>query len=77
VLSRDLEEQQMTNGADPAWSYLSEDDCRLADLIDLVSEKTDAAHYPYASAVEQNVPIYAELAALSARRQTRRAEAIS
>src|SRR5580704_10391505 len=48
----------MTNGADPARSYLSEDDCRLADLIDLASEKTDAAHYPYASAVEQNVPIY-------------------
>ena len=48
----------MTNGARPAWGYLSEDDCRLADLIDLVSEKTDAAHYPYASAVEQNVLVY-------------------
>jgi hypothetical protein len=48
----------MTNGAGPARGYLGEDDCRLADLIDLVSEKTDAAHYPYASAVEQNVLIY-------------------
>ena len=48
----------MTNGARPAWGYLNEDDCRLADLIDLVSEKTDAAHYPYASAVEQNVLSY-------------------
>jgi ectoine hydroxylase-related dioxygenase (phytanoyl-CoA dioxygenase family) len=38
--------------------YLSADDCRLADLIDLVSQKTDLADYPYAHAVEQNVLIY-------------------
>jgi hypothetical protein len=38
--------------------YLSADDCRLADLIDLVSEKADLADYPYASAAEQNVLIY-------------------
>jgi ectoine hydroxylase-related dioxygenase (phytanoyl-CoA dioxygenase family) len=38
--------------------YLSAEDCRLADLIDLVSQKTDLAHYPYAHAVEQNVLIY-------------------
>jgi hypothetical protein len=37
----------MTNGAGPARGYLSEDDCRLADLIDLAREKTDAVHYPY------------------------------
>jgi ectoine hydroxylase-related dioxygenase (phytanoyl-CoA dioxygenase family) len=43
----------MTNGA-----FLAEDDCRLADLIDLVSEKTDLADYPHASGVEQNVLIY-------------------
>jgi hypothetical protein len=48
----------MTNGAGPASGYPSEDDCRLADLIDLVSEKTDVADYPCASAVEQNVLIY-------------------
>src|SRR6266513_2916399 len=43
---------------DAAPGYLSADDCRLADLIDLVSRKTDLADYPYASAVEQNVLIY-------------------
>ena len=32
----------------PAPGYLSADDCRLADLIDLVSQKTDLADYPYA-----------------------------
>jgi len=44
--------------SDTATGYLSADDCRLADLIDLVSEKTDLAGYPYAQAVEQNVLIY-------------------
>jgi hypothetical protein len=34
------------------------DDCRLADLIDLVSRKTDLADYPYAAAAEQNILIY-------------------
>ena len=48
----------MTNGAGQARGYLSEDDCRLADLIDLVSAKTEAARYPYARGVEQNVLIY-------------------
>src|SRR2546429_928264 len=43
---------------DTAPGYLSADDCRLADLIDLVSRKTDLADYPYASTVEQNVLIY-------------------
>ena len=43
---------------DAAPGYLSAEDCRLADLIDLVSQKTDPADYPYASAVEQNVLIY-------------------
>ena len=52
---------------DAAPGYLSADDCRLADLIDLVSQKTDLADYPYASTVEQNVLIYD-----GARRQTRR-----
>ena len=33
----------MTNGAGLASGYLNEDDCRLADLIDLVNEKTDVA----------------------------------
>jgi hypothetical protein len=32
----------MTNGA----GYLSEDDCRLAGLIDVVSEKTVRGHLP-------------------------------
>ena len=43
---------------DAAPGYLSADDCRLADLIDLVSQKTDLADYPHASTVEQNVLIY-------------------
>ena len=43
---------------DAAPGYLSADDCRLADLIDLVSRKTDLADYPYAGTVEQNVLIY-------------------
>jgi ectoine hydroxylase-related dioxygenase (phytanoyl-CoA dioxygenase family) len=46
----------MTSDAAPG--YLSADDCRLADLIDLVSQKTDLADYPYAAAVEQNTLIY-------------------
>jgi ectoine hydroxylase-related dioxygenase (phytanoyl-CoA dioxygenase family) len=46
----------MTNGAAPG--YLAADDCRLADLIDLVSEKTEQAGYPNASAIEQNVVVY-------------------
>lgn len=47
---------EMTFDAEPC--YLSADDCRLADLIDLVSEKADLADYPYASAAEQNVLSY-------------------
>src|ERR1700745_1786920 len=43
---------------DAAPGYLSADDCRLADLIDLVSRKTDLADYPHASTVEQKVLIY-------------------
>jgi ectoine hydroxylase-related dioxygenase (phytanoyl-CoA dioxygenase family) len=38
--------------------YLSAADCRLADLIDLVSQKTDLADYPHASTVDQNVLVY-------------------
>lgn len=48
----------MTDETSPAPGYLAEEDCRLADLIDLVSEKTDQAGYPYASTVEQNVLVY-------------------
>jgi ectoine hydroxylase-related dioxygenase (phytanoyl-CoA dioxygenase family) len=43
---------------DATHGYLSAEDCRLADLIDLVSQKTDLADYPSAHAVEQNVLIY-------------------
>ena len=48
----------MTNAVDPAPGYLSEADSRLADFIDMVSEKTDPADYPYASGTEQNVLVY-------------------
>jgi len=44
--------------SDATYGYLSADDCRLADLIDLVNQKTDPADYPYAHVVEQNVLIY-------------------
>lgn len=43
---------------DAAPGYLSAEDCRLADLIDLVSQKTDLADYPHASTVDQNMLIY-------------------
>ena len=43
---------------DAAPGYLSADDCRLGDLINLVNRKTDPADYPHASTVEQNVLIY-------------------
>jgi hypothetical protein len=48
----------MTNGVRPVPGYLAEDDCRLAGLIEVVSEKTDLADYPHASTVEQNVLMY-------------------
>ncbi|HEX3920763.1 MAG TPA: phytanoyl-CoA dioxygenase family protein [Streptosporangiaceae bacterium] len=48
----------MTNRADTPAAHLTEEDCRLADLIDVVSVQTDLAGYPKASTVEQNVLIY-------------------
>jgi ectoine hydroxylase-related dioxygenase (phytanoyl-CoA dioxygenase family) len=48
----------MTNPTGPAPGYLSENDGRLADLIDLVSTKTDLDGYPHASEVDQNVLVY-------------------
>src|ERR1700755_3419237 len=44
--------------SDTRHGSLTDDDCRLADLADLVNQKTDLADYPYASTVEQNVPVY-------------------
>src|SRR5215469_4034724 len=62
----------MTNGAHPVADpgaagpaaggpgpgYLAEQDARLADLIDVVSEETDLAGYPRAGAVDRGVLIY-------------------
>src|SRR5215467_3527827 len=48
----------MTKGVRLAPGYLAEDDCRLADLIEVVDEKTDLADYPHADAVERGVLIY-------------------
>jgi ectoine hydroxylase-related dioxygenase (phytanoyl-CoA dioxygenase family) len=48
----------MTNGTGPAPGYLSAAGLRLADLVDLVSVKTDLDDYPHAREVEQNVLIY-------------------
>lgn len=38
--------------------WLSDADCRLDDFRRLVERTTDAAAYPYAKAVERNVPVY-------------------
>ena len=48
----------MTNGAHATPAYLAAEDCRLADLVDVVGVQTDLADYPRASAVEQNVLVY-------------------
>ena len=48
----------MTEGVRPVPGHLAEDDCRLADLIEVVREPTDPAHYPHADAVERGVLIY-------------------
>ena len=45
----------MTNYGHPVAGYLAAEACRLTDLVDLVSEKTDLADYPQAATVEQNV----------------------
>jgi hypothetical protein len=42
-----LRSKQMTLDATPV--YLSADDCRLADLVDLVNQKTDLAGHRGAS----------------------------
>src|SRR5215831_15392809 len=48
----------MTKGVRLAPGYLAEDDCRLADLIDVVGEQTDLADYPHAYAAERGVLVY-------------------
>jgi len=48
----------MTKGVRLAPGYLAEDDCRLADFIDVVGEKTDLADYPHADAIERGVLVY-------------------
>ena len=48
----------MTRGVRLAPGYLAEDDCRLADFIDVVGEKTDLADYPHADAIERGVLVY-------------------
>jgi ectoine hydroxylase-related dioxygenase (phytanoyl-CoA dioxygenase family) len=48
----------MTNDVRLAPGYLAEDDCRLADFIDVVGEQTDLADYPHADAVERGVLVY-------------------
>src|SRR6266567_8402891 len=48
----------MTNYGHPVAGYLAAEACRLTDLVDLVSEKTDLADYPQAATVEQNVLVY-------------------
>jgi len=48
----------MTKGVRLAPGHLTDDDCRLADFIDVVGEKTDLADYPHADAVERGVLVY-------------------
>jgi ectoine hydroxylase-related dioxygenase (phytanoyl-CoA dioxygenase family) len=38
--------------------YLTAEDCRLDDLIQLLADKVDLADYPHASSAEQNVLVY-------------------
>src|SRR5574338_60977 len=38
--------------------WLTESDCRLEDFRRLVERSTDAAAYPFAKAVQRNVPVY-------------------
>jgi hypothetical protein len=52
---------------DTEHDYLTADDCRLADLTDLVNFETNLADYPYASAVEQNDRIWNALVKLARR----------
>ena len=48
----------MASGLVTGRARLVEDDCRLADLADIVAVETDLADYRHASAVQQNVLIY-------------------
>src|SRR4051812_19557988 len=59
--------------------WLSEQDCRLDDLVALVGQTTDHGDYPHADGVEQNVLSYdgdrvLRIAAEPERRQALRAE---
>ncbi len=38
--------------------WLNPDDVRLDDLLTVLKEQTDAADYPYAERIEQQVPVY-------------------
>ncbi len=42
--------------ARPGW--LSVDQVRLDDLVEVVSERTDVGDYPYAASVQDNVLVY-------------------
>src|SRR6266480_6609920 len=57
-MTRAPRSEQMTKGVRLAPGYLAEDDCRLADFIDVVGKKTDLADYPHADAVERGVLVY-------------------
>jgi ectoine hydroxylase-related dioxygenase (phytanoyl-CoA dioxygenase family) len=48
----------MTQEAAPVPGYLDPAGCRVTDLEAVVSETTELARYPHASAVEQNVLVY-------------------
>jgi ectoine hydroxylase-related dioxygenase (phytanoyl-CoA dioxygenase family) len=50
--------EQVTSNGGLGPGYLTTGDCRLADLIDVVSQKTDPGDYPHASGVEQGVLTY-------------------
>jgi ectoine hydroxylase-related dioxygenase (phytanoyl-CoA dioxygenase family) len=39
-------------------AWLNPDDVRLDDLLTVLKEQTDAADYPYAERIEQQVPVY-------------------
>jgi hypothetical protein len=39
-------------------TWLNPEDVRLDDLLTVLKERTDAADYPHAELIEQQVPVY-------------------
>jgi ectoine hydroxylase-related dioxygenase (phytanoyl-CoA dioxygenase family) len=57
--------------------WLNPDDVRLDDLLTVLKEQTDAADYPYAERIEQQVPVYDAARVRSADPRTVQAEFVT